>query len=101
MLYRCFVVNTPMFFESHFDAEIKCHLSPETVQKISITGTPNTQELLDLFDPNELPKLYGGACECEATCVYSDRGLWADMENKIDFRHRPVTEMDLKQGIGS
>jgi hypothetical protein len=33
--------------------------------------------------------------------VYSDKGVWADTENKIDFRHRPVTEMDLKQGVGS
>ena len=29
--------------------------------------------------------MYGGACDCEATCVYSDKGPWADVENKINF----------------
>jgi len=36
-------------------------------------------------EAEELPKLYGGNCECDATCVYSDRGPWADVENKINF----------------
>lgn len=37
--------------------------------------------------------MYGGICECEATCIYSDRGPWADIENKINYQNKQVTEM--------
>ena len=43
------------------------------------------EELLGLFDGLWFPKFYGGLCECEATCVYSDKGPWADIENRINF----------------
>ena len=94
MLHSCYILNTPMFFEAHFETEVCPHLSADTKQKIIITGSNSHEELLASIDVKELPKLYGGNCECEASCVYSDRGPWADMENKIDFRNRPVTEAD-------
>lgn len=33
-----------------------------------------------------LPEIYGGVCECEATCVYSDIGPWCDIENTINYK---------------
>ncbi len=45
------------------------------------------------MEVGNLPKLYGGECECEATCVYSDKGPWADVENKINYQNRQVTDM--------
>lgn len=74
-----------MFFEGLFDSEIKPHLSEKTISKIIITGENSHKELVERFEASELPKLYGGSCECEATCVYSDRGPWADVENKINY----------------
>lgn len=50
-----------------------------------ITGESTHGDIVDKFEPQNLPKLYGGTCECEATCVYSDKGPWADVENKINF----------------
>jgi len=42
-----------------------------------------------------LPKLYGGECDCEATCVYSDKGPWADVENKINYQNKMYTEIGI------
>jgi CRAL/TRIO domain len=98
MLNRCFVLNTPMFFESFWESEIKPHLSPVTVAKVTVTGESSHKDLVEQVDANELPKLYGGVCECEATCVYSDRGPWADVENRINFQNRQFTDMGIMGG---
>jgi len=47
------------------------------------------------MEATELPKLYGGKCECEASCVYSDKGPWADVENKINYQNKMYTEMGM------
>ncbi len=85
MLDKCFVLNTPMFFEDYYEAEIKPHLSKKLAQKVVITGESFHKELIEKIDSDKLPKLYGGECECDATCVYSDKGPWADVENKINY----------------
>ena len=84
-MHKAFILNTPMFFEGFFDSEIKPHLSEGTMQKLVITGESSHKDLQALVESKELPKLYGGECECEATCVYSDRGPWNDVENKVNY----------------
>jgi len=85
MLDSCFVVNSPMFFQDFYDFEIKPHISQKTQSKIFVTGESSHASLQDKVVLDKLPKLYGGQCECEATCVYSDKGPWAEIENKINF----------------
>jgi hypothetical protein len=38
LMQKCYIVNTPMFFESFWDGEIKPHMSQKTQQKIIMTG---------------------------------------------------------------
>lgn len=85
MLDKCYVVNTPMFFQDYWEAEIKPHISDKTSSKVIITGENTHKELLERVLNERLPELYGGSCNCEATCVYSDKGPWADVENRINF----------------
>lgn len=85
MLDQCFIVNSPMFFEGFWESEIKPHVSQKTALKVVITGESTHKDIIDKFDQESLPKIYGGSCECEATCVYSDKGPWADVENTINF----------------
>ena len=85
MLDACFIVNTPMFFEGYWESEVKPHISAKTISRIHITGENTHKDLISRFSPSNLPQLYGGECECDATCVYSDKGPWADVENKINF----------------
>ncbi len=84
LLYKCFIFAS-MNFESHFTNEIEGLLEKSTIEKISITGESHIPQLLELVDPQKLPKEFGGKCECEATCIYSDKGPWADTENKINY----------------
>jgi len=47
LIDKCFIVNTPMFFEDYWEGEIKPHISPRTVSKVIITGESTHKELLD------------------------------------------------------
>lgn len=85
LLSKCFVLNVPMFFEGFFESEVKPHLSEVTLQKIVLSGENTHSELLELVPAANLPKIYGGEAECEATCVYADKGPWADVENKVNY----------------
>lgn len=93
LLDSCYLVNTPMFFEGFWESEIKPHLLEKTAAKVFITGENSYKGLLEKVDADKLPRIYGGACDCEASCVYSDKGPWADIENKINFQNRYMTEM--------
>lgn len=50
LLEKCFIVNSPMFFEGYWDSEVKPHLSPKTAAKVVITGENTHKDLLDKFD---------------------------------------------------
>jgi hypothetical protein len=60
MLDRCFIVNTPIFFEDLYESEIKPHMSARTASKVLITGENTHKELLEKVEQANLPKLYGG-----------------------------------------
>lgn len=82
-----------MFFESFWEGEVKPHLAPETAAKVIITGENSHKVLREKVESCNLPQLYGGECDCDATCVYSDKGPWADIENKINYQNKQLTEM--------
>jgi hypothetical protein len=76
-----------MFFENAWDNDLSSCIDPETLKsKIFISGDDSHDELLAEVDENELPEIYGGICECEATCVYSDKGPWCDIENTVNYK---------------
>lgn len=79
------VVNAPMFFESHYLTEIKPQFSLHTASKILITNESAPKELLDVVTPENLPRIYGGKCDCIAQCIYSEKGPWTDVVNTIDY----------------
>ena len=43
-------------------------------------------DLLSKVDEHELPELYGGVCRCKATCVYSEKGPWSEVENRLNYQ---------------
>ncbi|KAL5966598.1 SEC14-like protein 4 [Taenia solium] len=55
----CFVLNVPSFFSMIFSL-LKPILSKETQDKIHILGSNYLDELLKLFNPEDLPAHYGG-----------------------------------------
>lgn len=58
------VVNTPMFFENFYMNEVQPHFSERTRAKIHLTGESSPQCLVEAVDPERLPAVYGGQCNC-------------------------------------
>lgn len=59
---RIIIVNSPSFMSIIFSWISKL-LEPVTVSKILILGSDPSKELLELIDPDSLPKVYGGSLD--------------------------------------
>ncbi|EUB57245.1 SEC14-like protein [Echinococcus granulosus] len=72
----CFVLNAPSFFSMIFSL-LKPILSKETQDKIHILGSNYFDELLKLFNPEDLPAHYGGTmCDPDGDPKCSSRICW-------------------------
>lgn len=87
LVHSIIIVNTPMFFENFYNNEILPNLSERTAAKVLITGESAPQCLIEAVEPERLPQLYGGQCNCSAQCIYSEKGPWSDILNVIDFQN--------------
>lgn len=76
-LGKLYIINAPWGFSTVWSV-IKRFLDPVTVEKISILGSGYQSELLAQVPAENLPKEFGGQCECEGGCQWSDAGPWQD-----------------------
>jgi hypothetical protein len=76
-LGKLYLINAPWGFSSAFSV-VKGFLDPVTVQKIHILGTGYHAELSKQIPDVNLPKMFGGTCECPEGCEHSDMGPWQD-----------------------
>lgn len=72
---KFYIINAPWAFTAIW-AVIKPWLDPVTVAKIQILGYGYKDELLKQIAPQNLPKEFGGLCECPGGCSMSDCGPW-------------------------
>lgn len=86
LVHSIFIVNTPIFFENIWEAQLSKSMAKETKSKVKISTTSSHADLKDRFDEYELPQIYGGVCECRATCVYSEKGPWTEVENQVNYK---------------
>lgn len=78
-LGKLYIINAPWGFSSVF-AVVKRFLDPVTVEKIHVLGSGYQSQLLEQVPKENLPKRFGGSCECEGSCMLSDAGPWQDPE---------------------
>ena len=78
-LGKLYMINAPWGFSSVFSV-VKGFLDPVTVQKIHVLGSGYEKELLAQVPAENLPKEFGGTCECEGGCQFSDMGPWQEKE---------------------
>jgi hypothetical protein len=78
-LGKLYLINAPWGFSGAFSM-IKSFLDPVTVEKIHVLGSGYQSELLAQVPAENLPKLFGGTCDCEGGCGFSDAGPWQDPE---------------------
>jgi CRAL/TRIO domain len=76
-LGRLYIINAPWGFSSVFNF-VKGFLDPVTVEKIHVLGGGYQSELLGQVPKENLPKQFGGTCECQGGCALSDAGPWQD-----------------------
>lgn len=76
-LGKLYLINAPWGFSGAFNM-VKSFLDPVTVQKIHILGSNYQTELLGQVPKANLPKQFGGECECPGGCAFSDAGPWQD-----------------------
>ena len=74
---KLYLINAPWGFSSIFSI-VKGFLDPVTVEKISILGSGYQTELLKQIPSENLPKQFGGVCECKGGCGMTDPGPWQD-----------------------
>jgi len=76
-LGKLYIINAPWGFSGAFSV-IKKFLDPVTVAKIHVLGSGYEKELLGQIPKENLPKRFGGSCNCEGGCEFSDQGPWQD-----------------------
>ncbi|KAI9827630.1 MAG: cytosolic factor, phosphatidylinositol/phosphatidylcholine transfer protein [Sarea resinae] len=76
-LGKFYLINAPWGFSSVFSV-VKGFLDPVTVQKIHVLGSGYQSELLAQVPKENLPKEFGGTCDCPGGCALSDDGPWHD-----------------------
>lgn len=78
-LGRLYLINAPWGFGTIWSV-VKGWLDPVTVQKIHVLGSGYQKELLAQVPAENLPKQFGGKCECPGGCEFSDMGPWREAE---------------------
>ena len=78
-LGRLYLINAPWGFSTVFGV-VKGWLDPITVEKIHVLGGGYQKELLAQIPAENLPKIFGGSCDCDGGCALSDVGPWTETE---------------------
>lgn len=72
---KFYIINAPWAFSAVWTV-IKPWLDVETVKKVEILGSGYKDIIIQQIPLQNLPKEFGGACECEGGCSLSDAGPW-------------------------
>ena len=72
---KFFIINAPWAFGAVWSL-IKPWLDEATVAKIDILGSGYKDKLLEQIPKENLPKEFGGLCDCPSGCSLSDAGPW-------------------------
>jgi hypothetical protein len=78
-LGKMYIINAPWGFSGVFSV-VKKFLDPVTSAKIHVLGSGYQSELLAQVPAENLPKAFGGKCECPNGCQLSDAGPWWDQQ---------------------
>ena len=72
---KFYIINAPWAFSAVWSI-IKPWLDEVTVSKVEILGSGYKDKLLEQIPVENLPKEFGGTCNCVGGCSLSDAGPW-------------------------
>jgi hypothetical protein len=78
MLGTMYLINTGFFFSALWTL-VKGFIDEKTRKKIKVEGSSYQKKLLELVEPENLPKFLGGSCTCShitGGCLFADIGPW-------------------------
>jgi hypothetical protein len=78
---KFYIINAPWAFSAVW-AIIRPWLDEVTVSKIDILGSGYKEKLLAQIPAENLPKEFGGTCQCVGGCSLSDAGPWNELGGK-------------------
>lgn len=87
-LGKLYLINAPWGFSTIWSV-LKGWIDPVTVQKIKILGSGYQKELLSQVPAENLPVEFGGKCQCEGGCQFSNMGPWREDEWKGSEAKKP------------
>jgi len=94
ILGNLYIINSGLLFKTAW-AVCKAFLDEKTKKKITTLGTDYKKHLLEFVEPQNLPRIFGGECDCEPFgCVYSDCGPW-NKEGKADVDENFLKNKEL------
>ena len=73
------MLNASLLFRS-FYATVKVFLDTKTKSKIKVFGNDYKNALLEKIDSQNLPKVFGGECECSGGACLVMRGLGKNLK---------------------
>ncbi|TPX67450.1 hypothetical protein CcCBS67573_g07496 [Chytriomyces confervae] len=76
-LGQVLIINAPFIFKAIWKLIINI-IPAETAAKCNILGSDYQETLLNLIDAENVPKFFGGTCECPGGCERADVGPWND-----------------------
>ncbi|KAH9165214.1 CRAL-TRIO domain-containing protein [Lactarius sanguifluus] len=86
---KFYIINAPWAFSAVWSV-IKPWLNEVTVSKIEIIGSGYKEMLLAQIPAENLPKDFGGTCECPGGCSLSDAGPWKDEKETVQQTEAPT-----------
>ena len=92
---KFYIINAPWAFSAVWSM-IKGWLDEVTVNKIDIIGTAYKDKLLAQIPAENLPKEFGGLCECVGGCSLSDAGPWEDHQQDQEQAQEKTEEEEKK-----
>jgi hypothetical protein len=86
---KFYIINAPYLFSTVWSL-IKPWLDEVTVSKIAILSSSQFKaKLLEQISAENLPKEFGGLCECPGGCSMSDAGPWNPQGGEVAVNGKP------------
>ncbi len=95
---KFYIINAPWAFTAVWSM-IKGWLDEVTVNKIDILNTTYRDKLLLQIPIENLPKEFGGTCECVGGCSLSNAGPW-ELEDSQQEEAQEKTEEEKTEASG-
>lgn len=97
ILSQMFIINSDFLFKVCWTLS-KPFMTKKTKQKVSVLGKEYQKKLLQYIPPHDLPKIYGGDCECSPQgCLESNVGPWNKV-NEEEYEDENLFSQEEEQG---